>query len=207
MKGLLCKELFFMKKYLSTLLLLLAVYFGISIVTREVTFLSGLSAIVCVMIGYSLFTYDNYANWDSYALSLPVSRKKLVTSRYLFVLLVALACFCLSLLCGTLIVLATGQPLAPLLFSLLSVTGISLVLVSFVLPIAYRFGVEKGRLYLMVVMIAFLCATMMSTDLSYALQRLYGLLSSALYLIPVALAALLYGSYRLSCHFYEKKEF
>lgn len=207
MKGLLCKELFSLKKYLSTLLLLLAAYFVLSLFTKEVSFLSGLSALVCVMVGYSLFTYDNYAHWDGYALSLPVSRKKLVASRYLFVLVVSVCCFCLSFLCGALIVVITGQGFGPLLFSLLAVTGVSLALSALVLPIAYRFGVEKGRLYLMVVMLAFVCVMMMSGDFSYALQRLSGLLSSALCLVPLALAALLYGSYRLSCHFYEKKEF
>ena len=88
MKGLLYKEFLSLKKYLNALGLLLVLYFGISVYSREVSFFAGFSAMAAVIVTFSAFTYDNYANWDRYALSLPLSRKNLVQGRYLFALII-----------------------------------------------------------------------------------------------------------------------
>ena len=49
MKGLLYKEFLSLKKYLNALGLLLVLYFGISVYSREVSFFAGFSAMAAVI--------------------------------------------------------------------------------------------------------------------------------------------------------------
>ena len=87
MSGLLLKEFLSAKKYLRSLAGLLFLYIGLSLVWKNVSFLTGVSALVSVMIGFSSFSFDVQSKWDCYALSLPVRRKDVVKSRYLFSLI------------------------------------------------------------------------------------------------------------------------
>lgn len=138
MKGLLYKEFLSLKKYLNALGLLLVLYFGISVYSREVSFFAGFSAMAAVIVTFSAFTYDNYANWDRYALSLPLSRKNLVQGRYLFALIIVAVCLILNLVCGGIILLFSQEPISLLIYSSLAVAGVSLLLISLIMPIAFR---------------------------------------------------------------------
>ena len=53
MKGLLYKEFLSLKKYLNALGLLLVLYFGISVYSREVSFFAGFSAMAAVIVTFS----------------------------------------------------------------------------------------------------------------------------------------------------------
>lgn len=44
-------------------------------------------SLLVVSLVISSFSYDDLAHWDSFAATLPVSRRKLVASKYLFLLL------------------------------------------------------------------------------------------------------------------------
>lgn len=207
MKGLLYKEFLSLKKYLNALLLLLILYLGVSIYSKEVSFLAGFSAMAAVIVVFSSFTYDNYANWNCYALSLPLSRKRLVQGRYLFSLITIAVCLLVNLVCGGLILLYSHQPASIVLDSSLAVTGISLLLVSLIIPIAYQFGVDRGRIY--VAIIAF-CIVAMSTVVQNNLSvidRLISTFNSFLLFLPLFLALVVLLSYQISCHICQNKEY
>ena len=207
MKGLLYKEFLSLKKYLNALLLLLILYLGVSIYSKEVSFLAGFSAMAAVIVVFSSFTYDNYANWNCYALSLPLSRKRLVQGRYLFSLITIAVCLLVNLVYGGLILLYSHQPASIVLDSSLAVTGISLLLVSLIIPIAYRFGVDRGRIY--VAIIAF-CIVAMSTVVQNNLSvidRLISTFDSFLLFLPLFLALVVLLSYQISYHICQSKEY
>ncbi len=207
MKGLLYKEFLSLKKYLHALVLLLVLYFGISVYSGEVSFFAGFSAMAAVIVTFSAFTYDTYANWDRYALSLPLSRRDLVQGRYLFALSTVAICFLLNLACGGIILLFSKESFSLLLYSSFAVAGVSLLLISFIMPIAFRFGVDRGRIYAVVIALCIVGVMIAAQNYAYALDRLLALLDRLLLLIPLLLAALVFFSYRLSCRICSKKEY
>ena len=64
MSGLLLKEFLSAKKYLRSLAGLLFLYIGLSLVWKNVSFLTGVGALVSVMIGFSSFSFDVQSKWD-----------------------------------------------------------------------------------------------------------------------------------------------
>ena len=207
MKGLLYKEFLSLKKYLNALGLLLVLYFGIRVYSREVSFFAGFSAMAAVIVTFSAFTYDNYANWDRYALSLPLSRKNLVQGRYLFALIIVAVCLILNLVCGGIILLFSQEPISLLIYSSLAVAGVSLLLISLIMPIAFRFGVDRGRIYAVVIALCIVGAMVAAQNYLYALDRLIAMLDRLLPLVPFLLAAVVFISYRLSGRICSKKEY
>lgn len=207
MKGLLYKEFLSLKKYLNALLLLFILYFGISLYSREVSFFAGFSAMAAVIVVFSAFTYDNYANWNCYALSLPLSRKKLVQGRYLFALITIAVCLALNLVCGGLILLFSRQSLSLLLYSALAVASVSLLLVSLIMPIAFRFGVDRGRIYTVIITLCIVGSMAAVQSYEHQLARILAFLHRLLPLLPLCLALIVFASYRLSCRVCNKKEY
>lgn len=207
MKGLLYKEFLSLKKHSNVLILLLALYFITSVFSQEVSFFAGFSAMAAVIVTFSAFTYDNYANWNCYALSLPLSRKNLVQGRYLFSLIAVSVCLLLNLACGGVILLFSKESVSLLLFSSLAVTGVSLLLIALILPIAFRFGVDRGRIYAVIIALCIVGAMLAVQNYIDASGNLTAILGRLLPLAPLLLACILFLSYRLSCRICSKKEY
>lgn len=99
----------------------------------------------------TVFSYDTLAHWDGYSLTLPVSRRQLVTSKYLLGLMLSTAGFVLS----ALINLAGEGPDPQRLWILLPLIFLagSVLYLSILLPLVYQFGAEKSRLMMMLILI------------------------------------------------------
>ena len=87
MKGLLMKDLLNLKRQGGIILLVLAMYglFAFSSGMSEV-----LGSMICVfgaMLPVTALAYDERAKWDKYALTMPVTRRQMVLSKYLLGLL------------------------------------------------------------------------------------------------------------------------
>ena len=92
MIGLLLKDFYILKQYLKTMLLMAAFFVLISTgLDNPAEFISGFIVLICVMMTITSFSYDALANWERYALSMPVTRKEIVGSKYLLSLILCLA--------------------------------------------------------------------------------------------------------------------
>ena len=97
MTGLILKDFLVMRKTLKTYTLFLAFYaalaalgvFPLSVVTAMVQ-------IILIMLPISAFSYDEFAKWDRYAMTLPLGRRTVVKARYLFTLLMSLGAAALA---------------------------------------------------------------------------------------------------------------
>lgn len=144
MKGLLIKDLYNFKMQSSFLLFILV--FG-----AFFTYVNGNVSFLVLILGISLpinaIAFDEKANWDKYALTMPVSRKDMVVSKYLLSVVLLAATTFLSII--LLLVLRKGDLESNLAANIGSFFA-GMMLVSLLLPLCFKFGTEKGRILLMV---------------------------------------------------------
>ena len=210
MLGLIKKDLFVMKNNLKYFLLMILVFVFFA---KESNIIYFIPIFISIMIFITTFSYDDYNKWDTYAITLPLSREKIVLAKYLTSLLLmvgtVLITFLLSFVIDTINHSFDFDEVFPMIFGGL----FALVLLqSFMYPLIYKFGTEKGRIGLFVGVFA------VSGLVGYLVNRVkidttaltgfiqffnqYGIL-----LLSIVMVILFVGSYFVSKRIYLKKEF
>ncbi len=110
MKGLILKDLLNLRKQARIILLFVGFYFVLGMINQSGDSFGGVVALLFAMLAVTAMAYDERAGWDKYALTMPVSRRDLVVSKYLLGVLLSLAglvpqpdlpvCFCQSFVGG-----------------------------------------------------------------------------------------------------------
>lgn len=205
MIGLLKKDLFVADKS-GRLLLVMAVVF--SMIPSMGSFGATYAMMLALMMPLTSIAYDERCKWDKYAAMLPYTPGQLVWSKYL------LAYF-YTVLGGGIIVLGTflrGFITASVdwkeTMQLTTLMGVVMLFVMALgLPVIYRFGSEKGRFMMIVIM-------GVGVGAALGLMGIFGevpkLPSLPLPVVAAALAALVvaatYVSFRASVYFYKKRQ-
>jgi hypothetical protein len=216
MKGLVLKDLYAVISGWKTLLLMALLYGALSLFAGA-GYSAYLLALFLMILPMSTFSADELARWDSFAAALPGGRRAVVSSKYLLLLLVAAAALVLSMILN-LRSLLTGREdgsFGERMLTALAFTWIGLLVNAAAYPFLFRYGAQKGRIYL-IIAIGFVCGlgtvgmVLLSLDDS-TLWTLLGSLHLPLAAVAAAavllLAAALGLSYRVSQGVYEKKEF
>ena len=213
MKGLLLKDLYMSEKYCRVFLLIVVVFFGMSLMSGPGFFLLAYPCILMGLIPASLISYDEREKWDVYSGTLPCSRRQLVSCKYLVGLIGELPVICTTTVLYALGLFRMGafDPHAVLgmaaVFLLLGLIGPAATL-----PFMFRFGAEKGRIAYFAVIIL-LCGvsaafgSIQIPDGETLLEAGIFLPQAGVSLFLAVLAVLLYaGSWKLSIAFYKKRE-
>ena len=149
MKGLLIKDFDTILKQLRIYLVLIAV----------MTFLPGFSmltfAVVYVtMIPMTAIAYDERSKWDKLAAMMPYSAADVVLSKYVLGFLLVLGTGVFACFAQAVVGIFTHTALTGTFFTKLAlVICFALVIESIELPVLIRFGVEKGRLLMILFMV------------------------------------------------------
>ncbi len=213
MKGLLVKDFLGIKSYMKLFLIVLVIGIVPVLVNKNGDFSGGFATGICAVLGgmmcFTSFAYDNSSTWDNYVLALPYSRKQIVLSKYIFSLLtlgtgVGLGIAVNLILAATWIANAGWQTWA---FAGIIFCGVAFF-ISIVIPLIYRFGVEKSRLIVLLIFMApfFITvgiANVQDAGISVHPEQVFGLLIK---ILPVIAAAALVLSYFISVRIYTKKE-
>lgn len=151
MKGLLLKDFYVLWKQIKLFLLMVVIY-SFTPIFGEGNFSVGFTVIFCAMLPITVMGLDEKVKWDRVAASMPYSRRELVISKYILGLL------CL-LFAGTLA--AAGVFVRGFLFksgisgemflSIVPVMSIGLIFQAINFPIHFKIGVEKGRLFFLII--------------------------------------------------------
>ena len=210
MLGFIKKDLLVMKNNLKYFLLMILVF---ALFLRESNIIYFIPIFISIMIFITTFSYDDYNKWNTYAITLPLSREKIVLAKYLTSLLLmvgtVLITFLLSFVIDTINHSFDFDEVFPMIFGGL----FALVLLqTFMYPLIYKFGTEKGRIGLFVGVFA------VSGLVGYLVNRVkidttaltgfiqffnqYGIL-----LLSIVMVILFVGSYFVSKRIYLKKEF
>ena len=145
MIGLLKKDLLILRRvYMKNFFLVLVLYTVLGVALQMTSFFTLMSW----MYGFyvmSLFSVDNTCRWDFYAATLPVSRKTVVTAKFLLLGLCIAAGFVYSLVTAPVAYLLIGEPIAESILASLLVTLILIVYFAVTIPLTYAFGPDKAR--------------------------------------------------------------
>lgn len=210
MKGLIWKDICLMGVLVKSYVIICFVFLILSVAgVYDGSFVATFLVMIGVMIPINTFAYDEQAKWDKYAAALPVGRRGVVQAKYLFTVLVCLTCISLSVL-SQLLLLALGKADAENLVQVMLVSvapgGAGALMNAVLLPLLFKFGSQKGRLYLMLVMgVAvggFVGGALAISKLGLDNGILVALMSAA----PVLGFLSLVPSYFLSMGIYQKKD-
>ncbi|BCN28862.1 ABC-2 transporter permease [Anaeromicropila herbilytica] len=207
MLGLIFKDVLVNRKYLRNLLLLVVFYFIFGLFTNNIMFASYMIIFLGTFIVFATFSYDDLAKWDSYALSLPITRSEIVLSKYILAIGCSAIGSVFSLITSALYKVSKHQ--AFVFEDYLSI-GVSfevcIVILSLMTPIILKVGMEKARLALFVIFgIPAILVVLLVNNLhmqipSEATIRFY------ISLTPIATILIFIASIALSIFIYNRKE-
>lgn len=146
MQALILKDFYVMWKQTRIFLLVILIFSAI-----PGSFNAVFAVIYSAMLPYTAMAYDERSKWNQLAAMMPYSDRDIVLGKYVFGWLFILAATAVSLVLQTVISLvwpAAGSfsPVAFLLALCVSVCVLDLTL-----PLMFRFGVERGRLVMFLV--------------------------------------------------------
>lgn len=155
MKALILKDFYVLWKQARIFVILVLLFSSI-----PGSFNSTFVVVYAAMLPYTAMAYDERSKWDQLALMMPYSDRDVVLSKYLFGALGSLAAMVLSMTLQFFIhgVLRYGTQQPDPLVSLLALCT-SLCILSITLPLMFRFGVERGRLLMFLIIILVCGAT------------------------------------------------
>ena len=202
MKALLLKDWYMLKKYGRVLLIVLAVFIVGSAFATDTYFLLMYPVLLASVFSTSLISYDEKFGWLRYAETMPISRRLVVSEKYVITLLLSAAVLVLTLLVR-IPAAVTGK------LDLSSFSGLvglmlaaSFVAPSLILPIMFKFGMEKGRIAYFIIIGFILALSVMLPDTVGPVA-----LSGGLSLAALPLAAAIFAlSWLLSIKFYRSRE-
>ena len=119
-------------------------------------FNNAFAVIYTSMLPYTALAYDERSKWDQMAAMMPYSTRDVVLGKYVFGWLCIGAAAVLSGLFQAVLSLVTDREVLPGTL-VLSVLG-ALCILAITLPVMFRFGVEKGRLAMFLI-IFLVCGT------------------------------------------------
>jgi hypothetical protein len=217
MKGLILKDFINLKKNAKIFGALSILYAVMAVAGENSSIFSTIFTMLFAFLTLSLYSYDDMAKWDSFALTMPVSRDNIVQGKYLMMLLLTFIGIVYSSLFTVII---NGYFKTDSIFQGFESIGAGAAIVVFfysiLIPFITKLGVEKSRfilftIYFIPFIIVVACsklADQINFTVPYYLVRLAGFVVSNIYIIvPVVLILALGISYRISLGIYRKKEF
>lgn len=206
MKGLILKDLLNLKSTFKTLGIMIF-FFACIFIPQGNGFIFGIIILMFAMMVVTTISYDDLAKWDAYAITMPVTRKEIVISKYLIMVILNTLGAVLALIVGFVGTMIMGNGFSMEMLAIVAVTYlIAYLFGSMIIPLIYKFGTEKARLMLI------LCA-LIPTALILLVEQMKVPLPSPdkpwtylILLIGLTITGLML-SFFISLKIYEKKEF
>lgn len=159
MKGLMIKDILNLRKNFKITLLVIGFFAIYAYSSNNPSYMITMVTLILSMMPLTSMAYDDMSKWDRYALAMPISKKDIVLSKYILSILLSLVSILVSFIITYLFILPrSDMGRRELLLVAYIIFFISLVYVSIVLPLIYKFGVEKTRI---ITMCVFAIPTMM----------------------------------------------
>ena len=210
MLGLIKKDFLLIKANLKSMISIFVIYIMLAFQgTLDATFIIPLIGIILFL---STFSYDDFNNWNSYAVTLPNGRKNVVRAKYIastiFMIILAVVAFSIGI--GISYIKTNSINLDEIISSLMG-TMLSIVIINSLLyPIVFKFGATNGRIILFAVVFGIAgIGTLIAQfiDMTPIINIINKLDNYLLIVIPIIYIILLGISYLISSKIYQNKEF
>lgn len=153
MKGLILKDLFVLRKIAVLYLVIEGVLLASSLFNPAMQMFAILYfLILAMMLPITALAYDERAGWEKYALTMPVTRKKLVASKYLLGLILlgtSLVLMILFIIFAYEFLATYSVNYIETTFRLVLAVVVGCLFLSVLMPIMLKLGTEKGRIVMM----------------------------------------------------------
>ncbi len=146
MKGLIVKDFLTVKNSLKSMFLLSIVFCFIAVVAENEFFIS-FSAIYFAMLSTTTMTWDERSKFNHFAGIMPIKKSDIVTSKYIEGIFL---CIISVILGGITSFFMYDGAIQDITQSIINNVSISIVYQSLMLPIIFKFGVEKSMIVLMI---------------------------------------------------------
>lgn len=156
MKGLLKKDLAILFCNKAMLVAAIVVFMGVAFMGKGGgSFIVAYMAVFVPMVTNSTISYDDMDNGMAYLMTLPVTRRQYVYSKYLFSAGAGIICWIFSCIMGTLSNVIHGNQGEPgeWLFLCLMSLGILIFSAGFIIPVQLKFGAEKAKIAVLIIMV------------------------------------------------------
>ena len=206
MKGLIIKDILNLKRSLGSIIAILIFYIFLAYNSGDPSMLIGMVVFLLAMMTITSISYDDMAKWDKLALAMPISRKTIVLSKYvLSLLLIATGIFLSTTISYIIILINSDIGLPQLLLTSYIIFFLSTIFISIVLPLIFRFGVEKSRLMMMTVIGIPFGLFYLVTRLGFQLPN-EDQFMNIIKLSPIFLILFLFISFNTSFKIYKNKD-
>ena len=216
MRGLLEKDFRLLKGQKNFFLLILVITVLLSLNSEDnfaVTYLTFIAGFLTI----SSFGYDDNGNCMPFLLTLPVSRTLYVKSKYVLGFLLTFIGWAAGMVISMVTALLhKAPPTAEAVLFQLAWVFLWMIMLSFVLPMLFKFGAEKGRMATLAMMLVFMAIVFVFTklaetlgmDIDACLEALAGQQIVVLVAgMAVAALIILLISYSISVKIIQKKEY
>ena len=153
MKGLWIKDIKLISSQQKNLVLIWLIAAGILIATDQISFAITYTSVITLMTAISTISYDSFDNGNAFLFTLPISRKEYTREKYLFSLFWGIATVIGGVLLVVIIMAGKGtfsMRSEEILIVVLLNIPMLLIFQSLALPFLLKYGGEKGRLVLAV---------------------------------------------------------
>lgn len=209
MIGLIKKDLLIIKNNAKALLVIVLMNIIFSFTCdSDITFIIPFLAVV---LHISTFSYDDFNNWNAYAITLPQGRQKIVQAKYLSVILTSLLVAILSILISLTVSISKNSLDLNDLFSSTATSLVAIsIIISILIPFILKYGSEKGRIIIFAFVFGFIGLIALISKLTtikipssiLTLLNNYGEVILIIFSILILIV-----SYLISQKIYSKKEF
>lgn len=217
-KGLITKDILQLKSYKRTLIIFIII-FTLTSISGE----GGIGNILAIMLtlGFGMFSmasfnYDETNKADRYILTLPLTKKEVVLSKYILVICSTVIGSIIGMILSYIITFTISKQM-PNIEEIISVglggiLGIGLV-EGIQIPCVYKWGAEKGRIQMVIVtaIVGLLAGGIIfigeKANIQLPANNILNILNTFLPLIFIGLTIIIYYvSYRVTYKIYDKKE-
>lgn len=209
MKGLLIKDFYTLRQYVKSVLLMMILFAFISMgMDNPATFIEGMFVMLYMMMTIHSFSYDALAKWDRFALSLPLTKRDIVRSKYLLSLILCLFGTIFSFLFASVLIMIKPVNEFGVMDHLLATAVIFSVAIFFssvLIPITFQFGVEKSRIFMVGIFALPFASILVLEKLGFQMPSESTILTFAK-LLPIVIIGIFIASYVISVKIYQNKE-
>ena len=185
MKGLLYKDWTMLLRQGKMYLLIILVFSAVPQFTR-----AGFAMAYAAILPYSVIAYDEQSKWPRLAIMMPYTDGQLVLSKYILSWLGILLVMVLSAVSRTADCFINGQTVLISEYQeIIIFTAASSLFSTIVLPLVFRFGVERGRLMFIPVIVGGVIAVVVGGERIAPYLRTVTLWTAAAIAIAIAVAA------------------
>lgn len=210
MLGLIKKDFLLIKANLKSMIIIFIVYLMLAF--QGIFDATLIIPLIGIMLFISTFSYDDFNNWNSYAVTLPDGRKSVVKAKYVasIILIIILIILSLIISIGISYIKTNGINLEEITASLMGTVLSSVIIISLLYPIVFKFGATNGRIILFVLVFGIVGIITFITqfiDMTPVIDTVNIVDSCAYIVIPIISVFLIAISYFISNKIYQNKEF